>query len=61
MLAQDRSSEELRGAAAAVLAALGRAGGPHIWTNGGAGWEEAVRLAVSGLEDPHQASCFMRS
>ena len=56
LLLQDRSSEELRGAAAAVLAALGRAGGSHIWSNGGAAWEDAVRLGVAGLEDPHQAS-----
>jgi hypothetical protein len=51
---QDKGSEEVRAAAAATVAALAAAGGPHLWTGSGAGWEEALKLAIPGLEDASQ-------
>lgn len=51
---QDKYCDELRACAAGVLAALARAGSSLLWSNGGYGFEEAVKACVAGLEDPMQ-------
>jgi hypothetical protein len=48
---QDKSSDELRAAAAGLLAAICRAGGAVLWSAGGFYAEEALRLAVGALDD----------
>eukprot|EP00775_Hariotina_reticulata_P011788 gene11788-11933_t len=46
-----KSSDELRAAAASLLGAICRGGGSLLWGTGGYYAEEALRLAVAGLED----------
>lgn len=48
---QDRSSDELRAAAAGLLASLCKAGGAVLWGSAGYYAEEALKTAVTALED----------
>eukprot|EP00879_Flechtneria_rotunda_P018180 GHRR01019068.1.p1 GENE.GHRR01019068.1~~GHRR01019068.1.p1 ORF type:complete len:279 (+),score=119.00 GHRR01019068.1:164-1000(+) len=49
--AKDKTSDELRGAAAGVLAAICWSGGAFFWSSAGYYAEEALRLAVAVVED----------
>jgi hypothetical protein len=53
---QDKSSDELRAAAACLLGAMCRGGGTLLWSAGGYYAEEALRIAVTGLEDAASVS-----
>lgn len=48
---QDKTSDELRAAAAGLLASICRAGGAVLWSAGGYYAEEALKAAVAALED----------
>lgn len=48
---QDKTSDDLRACAAALLGAICRAGGAVLWSSGGYYGEEALKAAVTGLED----------
>ena len=45
-------SESVRCASSRLLAAVGFAGGQGLFTNGTAGFDEAVRVCLRGIEDP---------
>lgn len=53
---QDRSSDELRAAGAALLSAICHAGASYLWSSTGYYAEEAVKLAVAGLGDAASVS-----
>lgn len=48
---QDKSSDELRAAAAGLLGSICKAGGAVLWGSTGYYAEEALRAAVAGLDD----------
>lgn len=49
---KDKNSEDLRAASASILTAIAKVGGGILWTNGGSGYEDAIKYSLSGLEDP---------
>lgn len=48
---QDRTSDEMRAAAAGLLASICKAGGAVLWSSAGYYAEEALKAAVAALED----------
>jgi hypothetical protein len=47
--------ENVRIAAAGLLASIGFAGGQGLYTNGTAGFDEAVRICLRGIEDAYES------
>lgn len=56
---QDKSSDELRAAGAALLGAMCRVGGSYLWTSTGYYAEEALKLAAAGLDDAATVSIII--
>lgn len=48
---QDKTSDELRGAAAGLLASICKAGGAVLWSSTGYYAEDALKISIAALED----------
>lgn len=56
LLLQDKLSDDLRGAAAGLLASICKAGGAVLWSSTGYYAEEALKAAAAALDDAGSVS-----
>lgn len=55
LASQERTSEDIRCGALMVLTAVSRCGGTALWRDGAYYWDEALKLAISCLDDTAQS------